>query len=70
MAKIEYELKKAGSQELDQMDPNKSFLQKFRLYETQSVYISNPFSCLNSLFSLAISYLYDPFVSSFNCVLV
>ncbi|KAI3965281.1 hypothetical protein MKX01_036610 [Papaver californicum] len=32
----DYELKKAGSQELDQMDPNKSFLQKFRLYETQS----------------------------------
>ncbi|KAI3833518.1 hypothetical protein MKW98_024517 [Papaver atlanticum] len=36
MAKNDYELKKAGSQELDQMDPNKSFLQKFRLYETQS----------------------------------
>ncbi|KAI3973162.1 hypothetical protein MKX01_020897 [Papaver californicum] len=32
----DYELKKAGSRELDQMDPNKSFLQKFRLYETQS----------------------------------
>ncbi|MCL7047941.1 hypothetical protein MKW94_001561 [Papaver nudicaule] len=32
----DYELKKSGIEELDQMDPNNSFLKKFRLYETQS----------------------------------
>ncbi|KAI3973161.1 hypothetical protein MKX01_020896 [Papaver californicum] len=32
----DYELKKAGSGEIDQTDPKNSFLMNFRLYETQS----------------------------------